>query len=295
MKRDPQAIGRLIAVLFLLLALTLLNALSGDADLAVDLSKPSTIVILKVVQVISATIMFVLPAILIALLLSPAKLGYLGITTLPKPWYFVLAFAVIICGLPLIGAMDELNKHMTLPASLARMEHWMQSSEEKAGKLIGAMLHMGSIGALIGNLFVIAFMAALSEELFFRGLVQNVLKEWVKNKHVAIWSAAFLFSAFHMQFYGFLPRMALGGLLGYLYVWSGSLWVPILAHFTNNAFSVVGAYLIQHEVVSKELDTVGTTREDLVYIIISAVICTGLVFVAFKIRKKPAEIAEVVS
>ena len=68
--------------------------------------------------------------------------------------------------------------------------------------------------------------------------------------------------------------------------------MPILAHFTNNAFSVVGAYLIQHEVVSKELDTVGTTREDLVYIIISAVVCTGLVFLAFRIRQKPAEVAE---
>jgi len=287
MKRDPQAIGRLVAVSLLLLGLTLLNALSGDSDVGLNLDSPRTILILKIVQVLSATVMFVLPAILIALLLSPQKIGYLGVTKLPKSAYFAVALLVMVCALPLIGAMDELNKRMSLPASLSGLEHWMQSSEEKAGKIIGAMLKMGSIGSLIGNLFVIAFMAALSEELFFRGLLQNVLKEWVKNHHIAIWTAAILFSAFHMQFYGFLPRMMMGALLGYLYYWSGSLWIPMLAHFTNNAFSVIGAYLMQHELVSKQLDTIGTTRADLVYILLSAVTCTGLIWLAFRMRNKP--------
>ncbi len=101
------------------------------------------------------------------------------------------------------------------------------------------------MGELIIALFVIAVLPAIGEELVFRGLIQNELKRLTQNVHVAIWVSALLFSAFHLQFFGFVPRLLLGALFGYLYYWSGNLSMAVLAHFTNNAVAVFSLYYYQ--------------------------------------------------
>src|SRR5207344_1198984 len=100
-----------------------------------------------------------------------------------------------------------------------------------------------SVLSLAINLFIIAFLPALGEELFFRGMMQKLFSQLTKNNHLAIIITSIIFSAIHLQFYGFLPRMVLGIFLGYLLVWSGSLWLPILAHFVNNASAVLFTFL----------------------------------------------------
>ena len=79
--------------------------------------------------------------------------------------------------------------------------------------------------------------------------------------HIAIWITAFIFSAVHMQFYGFVPRMLLGALFGYMFVWTGSLWVPVLMHFVNNGIAVVVNYLIDNQGLASDsknwADTIG--------------------------------------
>ncbi|MEL7006274.1 MAG: CPBP family intramembrane glutamic endopeptidase, partial [Bacteroidota bacterium] len=92
-------------------------------------------------------------------------------------------------------------------------------------------------------IIVIAVIPAIGEEIVFRGMLQNELHTASKNAHVAIWVSAIIFSAIHMQFFGFFPRLLLGALFGYLYYWSGNLIIPILAHFINNGFSLVLVYL----------------------------------------------------
>src|SRR6185437_15872902 len=104
-----------------------------------------------------------------------------------------------------------------------------------------------SIGGLIINLLVMAFMAALSEEIFFRGLLQQMLIKNKINAHVAIVITAILFSAFHLQFFGFIPRMV----LGYLYYITQNLWVSIIAHFCNNAFAVVAMHFYNQDVTAE--------------------------------------------
>jgi membrane protease YdiL (CAAX protease family) len=106
---------------------------------------------------------------------------------------------------------------------------------------------------LIINLIVLAIIPAFAEELLFRGCIQQVLKEWSKNAHVAIWGTAILFSFVHFEFYGFLPRMLLGALLGYLFYWSGNLWVPIIAHLVQNGGQVVLAYMHDHGLTSIDI------------------------------------------
>jgi hypothetical protein len=107
-----------------------------------------------------------------------------------------------------------------------------------------------STGGLITNLLVMALVAALSEELFFRGLLQRMFIQNRMNAHVAIMLTAILFSAFHLQFFGFVPRLFLGIILGYLYHITQNLWVPIAAHFCNNAIAVLGAHYYGDEMMN---------------------------------------------
>ena len=112
-----------------------------------------------------------------------------------------------------------------------------------------------NIGALLINIGLLALLPALSEELSFRGTLQQILG----NKAAAIWVTAFIFSAIHMQFYGFVPRMLMGAMFGYVFVWTGSLWVPILMHFTNNGLAVLTYYLFDEcgENSKNIADTIG--------------------------------------
>ena len=105
---------------------------------------------------------------------------------------------------------------------------------------------------------LIAILPALGEELFFRGIVQRIFISWTKNPLLGIIIGAFLFSFMHLQFYGFIPRFYLGIIFGLIYFWSGSIWLPILAHFLNNAAAVIILFIYGHETVGKDIDTIGT-------------------------------------
>ena len=161
-----------------------------------------------------------------------------------------------------------------------------QNSEEKAKVLTDAFTKGTSVGSLISNLFVVAFMAALSEELFFRGILQKVLIECTKNKHVGVWIGAALFSAFHMQFFGFLPRMLMGAFLGYLFLWSGSLWPGIIAHFCNNGMAVFLSWMMNRESIAADADQIGSKDGEIMYAAISTLMVIGSLFLVYKIEKK---------
>ena len=118
----------------------------------------------------------------------------------------------------------------------------MEASEQKAMQLTEAFLAMNNMGDLLINLFLIALIPAIGEDLLFRGVLQQLFTKWTGKIHLAIFISAFLFSAIHMQFFGFLPRFVLGLVLGYMFYWSKNLWLPILAHFTNNALAIIFTY-----------------------------------------------------
>ena len=122
---------------------------------------------------------------------------------------------------------------------MSSIETWMRNSESQANEITEAFLSTKSIGGLIGNIFIVAVLPAIGEELLFRGLLQGLIKKMTGNFHWAIWVTAALFSALHLQFFGFLPRMLLGAFFGYLLEWTGTLWLPVIAHFINNASGVV--------------------------------------------------------
>jgi membrane protease YdiL (CAAX protease family) len=161
----------------------------------------------------------------------------------------------------------------------------MQSSEVQIAEITEKMLNVSTLGALLFNVFLVAVVPALGEELFFRGTIQRLLSDW-KGALFAIWITAFVFSAIHMQFYGFLPRMLLGAFLGYLLLWSGSLWLPIIAHFVNNSVAVVFYYLKFNGVKVIDVETIGT--DDTLWLgIVSGIVCVFLGFLIRKNTRKP--------
>lgn len=156
----------------------------------------------------------------------------------------VIIFILVMAVASIINVVDDWNKQMVLPASMHEIEVQMRAMENSAKLQTDLFLSTTTLSGLLLNLLIIALVAAAAEEIFFRGLIQGFLQRATGKPHLAIWIAAFFFSFIHFQFYGFFPRLLLGGLIGYLYYWSGSLWSSILAHFINNAASVLAIFLI---------------------------------------------------
>jgi membrane protease YdiL (CAAX protease family) len=171
------------------------------------------------------------------------------------PWRLMaIVFVAMLAVFPFIQFLGDLNSKMVLPEALKGMEHWMRESEDEAQKLSETMMQMGTFWGMIYNLLFIGLLTAIVEEILFRGCFQTVFFRWTKNIHVAIWVTAILFSAFHQEFYGFLPRVMLGLLFGYFTAWSGSIWPAIWAHFVNNGTIVVWTYLLQNKITDLDPD-----------------------------------------
>jgi membrane protease YdiL (CAAX protease family) len=152
------------------------------------------------------------------------------------------------------SAIIEWNKNIVFPDFLKSFETWARSHEEQAESLTKMFTQFTSFGDFAIAMIVVAVGAGVCEEFLFRGIIQNELIRGTKNIHLSIWVSAFLFSAIHIQFFGFVPRMLLGGLFGYLYHWSGNLLVPMFAHFVNNGFAVLMMYLHQLKIVNMDLE-----------------------------------------
>lgn len=175
-----------------------------------------------------------------------------------------------------ISPLTEWNMNMTFPDFMKGFEDWARGEEDRLEKLTRIMTDMQSVGDLCIGILVIALLPAIGEELVFRGMIQQELQRATKNIHLAIWTSAAIFSAIHVQFFGFVPRLLLGALFGYLYYWSGNLLIPIFSHFFNNAFAVVMLYLYKNDLIS--IDVEGNEPVPLLYVIPAATLTIGLLY-----------------
>jgi membrane protease YdiL (CAAX protease family) len=173
-----------------------------------------------------------------------------------------IAVAAMLASIPTVGMLAGWNESLTLPEGMKELENTLRALEESAQQITEAVLATTSLGGLILNIALIALIPALGEELLFRGIIQRIFSKWTNNYHIGIWLSAALFSALHMQFFGFIPRFLLGGMLGYLFVFSGNIWVPIAAHFANNAIAIIFTYMIHNKVISESWGIYGSRAED---------------------------------
>ena len=220
---------------------------------------------LKWLQCLQTVGTFLLPPLVCATLWDSGHqpMRWLKLDKGAKGSVFLIAVAVMICAIPGINLLADLNNRIELPESLGFIEQKMRAMEEAAAALTERFLYADNAGVMLINVCLMALLPALSEELSFRGTLQQILKgdneESNVRKHVAIWCTAIIFSAIHMQFYGFIPRMLMGALFGYVFVWTGSLWVPIVMHFTNNSIAVLAYYFLDEigENGKSYADTIG--------------------------------------
>jgi membrane protease YdiL (CAAX protease family) len=254
-----------------------------------DFSNPLLVQGLIVAQIISEFGTFILPAIVFAFLASRKRLDYLSLNRLGKMSTLLLGGLLMWCALPLINIMSEWNSHMVLPPFMSSIENWMKNAQQTADKLTEAFMAHQSFSGMLVSLFMIGVLAPIAEELFFRAVLQKIMIKWTNSIHWGVWISGILFSALHFEFYGFLPRMLMGVYLGYLFVWSGSIWVPIFAHFLNNGTAVIFQYLEDRGNLPKNFDQVGTQASEWTYVVGSAVIVAVLMFLIYRIEHRKAE------
>ena len=225
------------------------------------------VALLEYFQVVQSFGLFIFPPLLAGWLFERSSVRFLALGK-ASPWPFYLAtFLLMFISLPFINWLIAVNGNLHLPAALQEMEEWMRSTEEQATRLTDAFMAMPSFTTFLFNLFMVAALPAIGEEFVFRGLFQRLFREWLGNIHTAILLSAILFSALHMQFFGFLPRLALGILFGYLFYYSGSLWVPVFAHFLNNGAAVVVEYLSQSGMLHGNYEDFGATHNVLLIVL----------------------------
>lgn len=211
---------------------------------------------LKALQACQTIGLLLLPPFAMAYLWSKSPIDFLSLNRCPKWNVMILAVVMIIVAIPGINLISEWNQQLRLPAALESLEQWMMQTEGRAAILTERMLQTSTAGGLLVNLLIMAVLPALAEELTFRGVVQTLVANGLQNKqriHIAIWTTAILFSAIHFQFYGFVPRMLLGALFGYMLYFTGSMWTPVLMHFINN-----GAAVLTYFFFGELLDGIGT-------------------------------------
>jgi membrane protease YdiL (CAAX protease family) len=177
----------------------------------------------------------------------------------PTPDYriFLWSIITILVGMPLMEYIIQWNESLVLPGGFEDTEKWMRDSETQLAELTKFLIDFHSPMDFVIGLAVIAGLAALGEELFFRGVLQTLFERYTGNYHIAIWMSAGIFSFIHFQFFGFFPRLLLGALFGYLYVWNRNIWIPIVAHLFNNGWTLTMQYLYQQKQIAVDPEKLG--------------------------------------
>ena len=207
-----------------------------------DFSNGSVLTALKMLQAVLTIVIFLLPSLAFAYLSDKRPLRYIGFKPPVPAYYWWLGMLLMLLAFPFASWTNQVNQNLHLPAFMKSTEEALRAAEKNANDLIAAMLDMKNPSDLVVMLFVVALLPAICEELFFRGVLQRLFIQIFERPWTGIIVTAIIFSAFHGQFLGFLPRVLLGIILGAIYWYSGSIWPSILAHFVNNAIQVIYVY-----------------------------------------------------
>ena len=201
--------------------------------------------------------------------------------------FYVLAVAFLLVFAPLMNLIGEWNANMNLSENLKGLENWMREQEDASNALIKSIVMVDNFGLLLVNIIVLAVFPAIAEEYYFRGSLLSIFQRLFNNKHLSIWVTAIIFSAIHVQFFGFVPRMLLGAFFGYMLFWTQNIWVPIIGHFVNNASVAIIAYAYTLQ---------GKTFEDLqsfdsysIFVYLGSFLLSAAVAVLFYKKSKPVQ------
>lgn len=245
--------------------------------------------LIRLMQVLYSTGLFLVPALLAAFLIGETARNYVFASNIPDAGIILLLIVLMFTIVPLINFTGYLNGNLALPEKWNGLMERIRENDENQWSMMEAFLDTGSIKGLLFNLFMIAVVPAIGEELFFRGVLQRILGEWFRNHHIAVWVVAILFSLAHYQFSAFLPRILLGALFGYLFIWTRSIWIPVIAHFINNGMGVVCFHFYYRGNLATDPDSIGVEENVLVFMLASTVVSAAILAMIRKLGKKSAD------
>ena len=226
--------------IFILLVITFACFIVASILVFVIQTKGVNTATLRLESVVQAVLLFIAPALAYAALGKRNPMAVLRLNVAPPLGLLALSVFILFMGMPMFESIVIWNENITFPDALAPLEQTLRNMENAAQEATKLIMGDHTAPSLIVSLIVVALLAGFSEELWFRGAFQQSILR--KHPHWAIWITAFIFSAIHLQFFGFFPRLLLGAFLGYIFYWSGSLWVPIIVHALNNAMVVIMEY-----------------------------------------------------
>jgi membrane protease YdiL (CAAX protease family) len=215
------------------------------------LLQPKNASIAQFANALASVIAFGLPGIVVAFFSKDKLVSELGFVRI-KNWNQIgLVILIAITGLFLSGALGDLTEKIPIPVAL---KNWATQMEDQYKKALYAMTQMKSVLDLLFAIIAVAVVPAIVEELFFRASLQKILMDWTGKPYVAIIVTAVIFSAFHFSYFGFLSRMSLGIILGIIYYYTKTIWLPMLMHFINNGIGITILYFVRND--PKKMDAV---------------------------------------
>ena len=221
---------------------------------------------MKLLQFFNALGVFIVPSILFLHFRGVSFYTYLKLNSSVFIKGVLAIFIMALAMIPVVNFLGALNAMLPLPEFLS----FLKDIEAQTLLITEQFLVMDTLIDLLLMLGLIGFIAAVGEELLFRGVLQNLFQEWFGSPHIAIWLTAFLFSVIHLQYHAVLPRFVLGALIGYVYVNSGNLRSAMLLHFFYNSTLVLLTFFIQHGGLDASWEEVGS--EGLMLVMISVLV-----------------------
>lgn len=267
--------------LFLFLCLTVLGYVitSGISLFIIAKTGRVSTPALRILSVLQDIFLFILPALATSVIITRLPAQFLCLTKRVNVSVLLLACLGLLTAMPALNGLIAWNEGIVFPESLKHLEESLRAAEESARNSVSFLLSGDNIPSLIISILIVGVFAGLSEELFFRGAFQRLLlSNGRMNPWIGILIAAFVFSFFHFQFFGFFPRFVLGFYFGFLLFISKSLWVPVTVHALNNTLCILGEYLSRHNVISAEATSTGSESPMAitVSILLTAVVIFGI-------------------
>lgn len=232
--------------------------------------------------------LFILPVLLTVALVAVNPFRFLNFSGKLSMRNLLLTLAIVIVAIPAMNRLVAWNEGISLPESFSGLENLLRNSEDAAKASVQSLMGGSSVWDLIIGILIMGCLTGFAEELFFRGGLQTLLVRLLRNPHVAVWSAAFIFSAVHLQFYGFVPRLFMGAFFGYLMWYGRSIWLPMAAHALNNSLVVLNNWLLQRGVTTVNADSIGVGDSAMSYVsvLVSCVLMAALMYLLFNRRAR---------
>ncbi len=230
-------------------------------------------------QALSQIIMFGMAPLLWSLMFEGSAYKSIDFQKSNIKYYLLIAIGLLIVSMPLIDGINIWNNSWHFQG-----EEQFRLMEENAQRVMEKFMQDTSTTKLILNIIVLALIPALLEEYFFRYAMQTTMIKLFKNNFIGILFTSILFSLIHFQLFSFFPRVIMGMFLGYLYLYSKNIIVPIIYHFLNNIIVVIGYYLYNSKIIEKDINQIGYAFTPILFII-SIILIIGLYLFVLRLKR----------